>query len=786
MPRSSRAGNAFAATAVLGTTDANGLQIVTGSGGPNGRAYFDTSNNLFLGNAGTTGLAAAPNAFTISGTGSSSAQGVAAGGNLTIKAGLGTATGTGSAGGVLALAGGAAQGDGTVNRNGGNLTLDGGAKVGAGGTIGNIVLQGSGGNVGIGAAPTTTARLQVSGNIELINDNDSLLFGNDVTTKYNGTDLVTTLHNTANRFVVSGTATGAVLSVANFNNTDTNSSGGAGFLFSAGTTSAFIGGVVSQRIDAANNSRTAIRVLSNGVLSGLDAAAPFYLQGSNSNGITAYIGARTAIFKNDADSTAAFQVQNAAGSSYFNIDNSTATSIVGTANVSVASTASTALTIKTGNATGSGGTSNSGNLTLDTGSSTNGTAGNISIGTGAYAHNTTIGNTTSDSAVTIQAGTGNINFNATTIEFTESASARNLTAQTRTTNAAGTAITISAGAAGAGASAFSGGALTLQGGAAAAVAGSNGGAVTVQAAAGTSTGTGGVGGALNLSAGNAGGSGANNGGNITLQAGSATGAGTIGGVIVKNAANSSIAFQIQNTSSVSMFTADTTNSRITIGGAAGTIANRNLEVAVADFTTSIRVGDATNGVSYNDSATGASGKLRRYGTARETTTVTLVPEFAGAVLTGDGTNNTGTMTSDFCSGTSRRSVNTSICAATDEYNYYSWTAQATNDYDAWVRWQVPSDFSAWTASNPIQFYGWRSSSSAGNTLTLTIYNAAGTVCGTATSITNTTTWSVTNYTSSGCSPTAGDVLTLRVTMSVGVNNEFVRMGHISLNYLSNF
>ena len=162
-------GNAFAATAVLGTTDANGLQIVTGSGGPNGRAYFDTSNNLYLGNAGTTGLAAAPNAFTISGTGSSAAAGGAAGGNLTIKAGLGTATGSGSAGGVLALAGGAAQGDGTVARNGGDLTLDGGALIGAG-TKGNVILQGSGGNVGIGIA-TPGAKLDVKG----INTSNSIL-----------------------------------------------------------------------------------------------------------------------------------------------------------------------------------------------------------------------------------------------------------------------------------------------------------------------------------------------------------------------------------------------------------------------------------------------------------------------------------------------------------------------------------------------------------------------------------------------------------------------------------
>jgi parallel beta-helix repeat protein len=89
------------------------------------------------------------------------------------------------------------------------------------------------------------------------------------------------------------------------------------------------------------------------------------------------------------------------------------------ANTSTASTNSTAVTFRSGNATGitsnsgdvmltSGtATSNSGNISIDSGTAT-GTAGNISIGTGAYAHNTTIGNSTGTSALTLQAGTGNL------------------------------------------------------------------------------------------------------------------------------------------------------------------------------------------------------------------------------------------------------------------------------------------------------------------------------------------------------------------------------------------
>ena len=109
------------------------------------------------------------------------------------------------------------------------------------------------------------------------------------------------------------------------------------------------------------------------------------------------------VFKNTANSTSAFQVQNASGSDIFTVD--TTNGKVGTVNQTAASTASNALTIKSGDASGS--SSNSGAVTIDSGTAT-GTAGNINIGTGAYAHNATIGNATGNSAVTLQAGTGGI------------------------------------------------------------------------------------------------------------------------------------------------------------------------------------------------------------------------------------------------------------------------------------------------------------------------------------------------------------------------------------------
>jgi len=96
------------------------------------------------------------------------------------------------------------------------------------------------------------------------------------------------------------------------------------------------------------------------------------------------------------------------------------------------------------------------------------------------------------------------------------------------------------------------------------------------------------------------------------------------------------------------------------------------------------------------------------GSAMPTKKITLIPEFPGATLTGDGTSNVGTMTSDFCSKTNTNppDINTGVCVtAGDLHNYYSWTAQATNDYDIWIPWQVPSDFGEFASSTAIQFYG---------------------------------------------------------------------------------
>jgi len=132
--------------------------------------------------------------------------------------------------------------------------------------------------------------------------------------------------------------------------------------------------------------------------------------------------------------------------------------------------------------------------------------------------------------------------------------------------------------------------------------------------------------------------------------------------------------------------------------------------------------------------------------------------------------------------------------AGDLHNYYSWSAQATNDYDIWIPWQVPSDFHEFASSTAIKFNGWRTSNSAGTSVTLTVYDDNDAICGSATAISGTVaTWNLTNYADpTGCDVVssgdidAGDTVTFRLQLSVGVNDEYARAGEIEVSYLAKF
>lgn len=176
------------------------------------------------------------------------------------------------------------------------------------------------------------------------------------------------------------------------------------------------------------------------------------------------------------------------------------------------------------------------------------------------------------------------------------------------------------------------------------------------------------------------------------------------------------------------------------------------------------------------------------GNARISRQVVLAPEFPGAVITGDGSSNTGTMSSDFCeqgASTDIPNTNTSICDTSgDIHNYYMWgTSQGTvQDYDIWVRWRVPDNFAAWD-SNPVQVYG-RRTDATNNAVTVYVYDTAGTLNNAGGTQVAGTTWTQTNISLSGGTWTAGAYVTIRIVMAADTGGDRVQVGEVNLNYLS--
>lgn len=168
--------------------------------------------------------------------------------------------------------------------------------------------------------------------------------------------------------------------------------------------------------------------------------------------------------------------------------------------------------------------------------------------------------------------------------------------------------------------------------------------------------------------------------------------------------------------------------------------------------------------------------------------VYLSPEFEGLTFAADGSNNVGTLNSGFCSGTSVLNVNTGVCGASDEHNYYEWTtAEASaQDYDMYIRYKLPSDFDGFVDDNSIKLLG-RTNDTTDGSAQLSIYRGA-TQCGSTTTINSSnTTWQETNLTGNetGCSFVAGDIMTIKIKVTAGTSDT-VRVGAFSLNYKSSF
>jgi len=186
-------------------------------------------------------------------------------------------------------------------------------------------------------------------------------------------------------------------------------------------------------------------------------------------------------------------------------------------------------------------------------------------------------------------------------------------------------------------------------------------------------------------------------------------------------------------------------------------------------------GTVSNGLTIS-----SAGVVNYTGTSRPTTHVSLTPEYPGAVLTPSGTNNTGTMTSDYCSN--GLAVNITICpTAGNIHSYYSWTTTAgtAQNYDVYMQYKLPLNFSAF--SGTFKTFAWRTGAS--DSVVVNLYNGS-TACGTFTATATNTTWTQGTVTPT-CSPVAGDTLTIKVSL-IAVNGEFARAGEIDFDYLGKY
>lgn len=248
-------------------------------------------------------------------------------------------------------------------------------------------------------------------------------------------------------------------------------------------------------------------------------------------------------------------------------------------------------------------------------------------------------------------------------------------------------------------------------------------------------------------------------------------------------------WSLNSTGAISGLTTISSSGDWTWGATTPTITINNGETfKVADSTDSFAINTTDSALSYSDGSNSVTFDLDSgpafVGTARPTKTITLSPEYTGAVLTpfygaGTDTNISGTMTSD-----------AETTPASNIRSYYSWERNAATQhyYTVAVRVTLPQDFAAWTASNAIVVsYVTENATDTNSDVDVRVYlEGSGTVD--ASDLDNASvTWTTASFGSSDLDlwNAAGEtgVIYLRLGSQSG---NFARVGDIKLSYLASF
>jgi len=159
-----------------------------------------------------------------------------------------------------------------------------------------------------------------------------------------------------------------------------------------------------------------------------------------------------------------------------------------------------------------------------------------------------------------------------------------------------------------------------------------------------------------------------------------------------------------------------------------------------------------------------------------TNTVTLSAEYPGAVLSADGTSNTGVMTSD------------SEGTASNSMNYYEWSSSETslNDYDVRVRFTLPSDFSSWGSGWVLFNYATEATGTTNNKLGFYVYEeSSATVDGSSTGQASSSAgvWNTATIAGSGLDECTGAGTTCMFVIKMSsANDSYARVGDIQIIY----
>jgi len=196
----------------------------------------------------------------------------------------------------------------------------------------------------------------------------------------------------------------------------------------------------------------------------------------------------------------------------------------------------------------------------------------------------------------------------------------------------------------------------------------------------------------------------------------------------------------------------------------------------------VTIGNSTDGLVFSPTNSGPTYS----GTARPSKTITLSPEYTGAILTASNSATTnGNMTSDASSSANFRT-------------YYEWssTQASLQDYTVAVRVTLPNDFSAWATSNAMTIdFDTATTNAPQNKFDLLVYNPSASVSipvmiatGNVSSVGKT--WQTltipsSRFTGSTAWNTAGQTATIYLKMYAG-SPAYVQIGDIGLNYLSKF